>query len=388
MRIPFKPVALGAATIAHRNGPRYGNHSVSSSTVLMTTTGKIMLADYDGSSFTTTLNASITGAPTWVEFVKPNLLYAVDEWDIGMRVFNLDFAANGSATLSAPIAQANGSSGVVHLEFSQDGTRMVGSAYGGGAVDIWDVSDGQLELLKTIPSVGELGPVKPNQAAPHPHEAVLEPSGRYFAVNDLGTDEILLIDSKDDAFDLVKTVKVEPAGCGPRHGVFYPAGAEEATHYLLVCELANTVVVYELSYSADDITFTEVQSVSTFESGTAPQGAAAGEIVLAPTGTDLYVSNRLVGGDSDTIAHFRLESIAGLSLTLVSEVPSGGVLPRMFSLSTDGTELLVGNQNGPVGVAALAINRDGSITAKPKATIDVGLFGGEGFGPPYIKQIR
>lgn len=385
MKIPFHSAALGAAALSRRG---CNETSAAPSTVLLTTTGKILVATFDGSSFTTTLNESITGAPTWVEFVEPNLLYAVDEWDVGLRVFNLDVADDGSATLSEPIAEANGSSGVVHLEFSQDGSRLVGSAYGGGSVDVWDVSGGQLNLLKTIASEGELGPVKPNQAAPHPHEAVLDPSGRFFAVNDLGTDEILVIDSKDDAFNLATTVKVEPAGCGPRHGVFFPADGQEATHYILVCELANAVKVYELEYRADDIAFTEVQSVSTFASGTAPSGAAAGEIVLASSGEDLYVSNRLVGGASDTLAHFSVDTSSGLALTLESEVPSGGVLPRMFSLSTDGSELFVGNQNGPAGVAVFDVNEDGSLAAEPKATIDVGEFGGEGFGPPYIKQIR
>lgn len=354
----------------------------------MTTTGSIQLANYDGSSFTTTLNATVTGAPTWVEFVEPNLLYAVDEWDVGMRLFHLDFAANGSASLSEPVATAEGSAGVVHLEFNQDKTRMVGSAYGNGTVDIWDVSDGQLTLIKTIPSEGELGPVEPNQAAPHPHEAILEPSGRYFAVNDLGTDEILIIDSKDDAYDLVQSVKVEPSGCGPRHGVFYPNDAAEATHYLLVCELANVVNVYSLDYSGDELTFTEVQSISTFASGEAPEGAAAGEIVLAPNNRDLYVSNRLTGGESDTLAHFRVSANATSLLTLAGETPSGGVLPRMFSLSKDATELFVGNQNGPLAVAAFDVNTDGSLAAEPKASLDLGLFGGEGFGPPYVKQIR
>lgn len=381
MRLPIKPVALGASAIARRQC----NESAAASTILMTTTGTILLADYDGSSFTTTLNASISGAPTWVEFVEPNLLYAVDEWDVGLRLFHLDIAADGSAALSEPVAQASGSAGVVHLEFNQDKTRLVGSAYGGGSIDVWDVSDGQLNLIKTIPSDGELGPVTPNQAAPHPHEAVLEPSGRYFAVNDLGTDEILVLDSQDDAFD-VRTINVEPAGCGPRHGVFYPSDAAEATHYFLVCELANLVVVYALNYAPDGLDFVKVQTVSTFTSGTAPQGAAAGEIVLAPNNKDLYVSNRLVGGASDTLAHFQVSD--DVSLTLAAEVPSGGVLPRMFSLSQDATELFVGNQNGPLGVAAFDINDDGSLAAEPKASVDVSLFGGKGFGPPYIKQIR
>ncbi len=92
---------------------------------------------------------------------------------------------------------------------------------------MWNVSaaDGTLSLFKQIPSDDALGPNTARQDAPHPHQALLDNSGRWFAVNDLGTDTILVIDSADDSFDVVNHVRVPLAGCGPRHGASIPGRA-------------------------------------------------------------------------------------------------------------------------------------------------------------------
>lgn len=388
MKIPFKPVAIRvAANMPTTLGKRaFVNDTLP--TVLMATTGQIQLATYDGAAFTNTLNATVTGAPTWVEFVEPNKLYAVDEWGADLRLYHLELqGANGTGpALSAePVALAEGSTGVVHLAFNQDQTRMVGSAYGNGTVDVWDTTGDQLTLLKTIQSTGELGPVKPNQETAHPHQAVLDPSGRFFAVNDLGTDEILIIDSADDAFEHVSSVST-PAGCGPRHGVFHSSSAEatEATHYLVLCELSNTVISYALTYSDTDLAFEEAGQASTFVDQV-PEGAAAGELAIAPDNINLYASNRLTGGETDTIARFHITD--GVP-TLMDEKSTHGALPRMFSLSTSGDEIFLGNQNGPDAVVALKRTADGTVEDAPAASLPLSNFGGEGFGPAYIKQIK
>lgn len=387
MKIPFKPVAIRAAASMPTTLGKRAFVNDTNPTVLMATTGQIQLATYDGTAFTNTLKATIPGAPTWVEFVEPNKLYAVDEWGTDLRLYHLDLqGANGTGpTLSAePVALAEGSSGVVHLEFSQDKTRMVGSSYGAGTIDVWDTTGDQLTLIKTITSTGQPGPVKPNQDAAHCHQAVLEPSGRFFAVNDLGTDEILIIDSADDAFEHVSSVST-PAGCGPRHGVFHASSAEatEATHYIVVCELSNTVISYALTYTDSDLTFEEVGQASTFV-GEAPEGAAAGELAIAPDNINLYASNRL-SGDTDTIARFHITD--GVP-TLIDEKSTHGALPRMFSLSTSGEELFVANQNGPEAVVALKRSADGEIADAPSASLPLADFGEAGFGPAYIKQIK
>lgn len=381
MIIPYGHVALTAASVHSR--PR-GFSNTSSAQVLISAPGLIQVAQYDGTGFTTTLNETVAGSPSWVEFVEPNKLFAVDETGTDLRIFNLDLGS-GSPSLSGPVTTATGSSGVVHLEFSKDMTRMVGAGYGQGTVDIWDIEDGGLKLLKTIESPGEPGPVSPNQDSPHPHQSLLDPTGRFFVVNDLGTDELLLIDSADDAWVLASTTKTR-AGCGPRHGAFYPqSDSEEATHYMVSCELSNQVLVYSLTYGDDAITFEEVQAVSTFVDAI-PEGAAAGELVLSPDSAHVYVSNRLTGAPSDTLAHY---TVKDGKLSIVAETPTGGVLPRMFSLDAKSSRIFLGNQAGPDGAAAFTIAADGSVGDSPAGKLPISNFAsGENQGPTWIKRIR
>lgn len=152
---------------------------------------------------------------------------------------------------------------------------MVGAAFGAGTLDVWDTSSptGKLVLIKTIVSNDALGPNAQRQEAPHPHQVLVDPTGRFFVANDLGTDTILVIDSLADRFEVTNRVRTDPAGCGPRHGAFFPAGIVNApaTHYILVCELLNLVEVFELTYVADTIQFELVQTLSTFVSVTLPR---------------------------------------------------------------------------------------------------------------------
>lgn len=381
MKVPFKPAVRGLAAHHGLRGCN-GHLNASSTELLMTTTGKIFLANYDGAKFDVTMNTTVTGAPTWVHHLKPNKLFAVDENGTEMRLFHLDRAGNGSSVLSEPVASVNGSTGVVHLGFNKDNTRMVAPAYGNGTIDIWDISGDKLELLHSLESRGNPGPKKPNQEKSHPHQAVLDPSGGFFVVNDLGTDTINIIDTK--SYEISGDVSTD-AGCGPRHGVFHPQNGDKATHYFVACEISNEIISYKVAYD-NGISLTKDASVSTYVAGKAPsEKAAAGEIAIHPNGKDLYVSNRLTGAASDNIAHFKIGQDGKLEIQ--KEVATGGVLPRMFSLNKAGTTLFVGNQNGPVAAAAIAINSDGSLAGNISASLNLDVFGEEGFGPPYIQQI-
>lgn len=278
----------------------------------------------------------------------------------------------------------------MHLALSRDGRRMLAAAYGAGAA---------LRLLKTVRADATPGPRKPRQDRPHPHQTVPDPTGRFFAVPDLGTDRIHLLDAAADAFATVNRVPVGPPGCGPRHGAFYPpapaAGpAAPATHFIVLCELANLVHVYALDYAGAGprgIDFRPVFNVSSFAPGAAPPAeAAAGELVLGPDGRDVYVSNRLTGDASDHIAHFRVRNPACVDLVLefAGQEPCRGKNPRMFSLTTDGgSHLLIANQQGPVGVWAMKRDgRTGGLAPEPLWNMSSSEFGET--GPKYVQQIR
>jgi 6-phosphogluconolactonase (cycloisomerase 2 family) len=391
MRFPIDVVARAAA-ISAAHSPRAPITNSSVSRLLTAGVGKVFVLDFDGSAFTTSVNATITGDPSWVSYVAPNRLYAVNEWENDMRVLDFDINAGTLEPLNSSLA----SWGAVDIEFSADGTRMLTASYTNGTVDVWNVEDDTtLTFIKNITSTEQTGPDE-SQTQPRMHQSVLDPSGRFFAVNDLGTDTIHVIDSEADAFDVVNTVRVSPAGCGPRHGVFYPPSTtgERATHYFVVCELANLVVSYALDYESTpgSLAFAHIGDISTFDPANPPVNAtvtaAAGEIVLSQDGHDLYVSNRLTGEDTDSIAHFSVERATG-ALTLQGLVSSGGQLPRMFSISNDGQELFIANQDGPLGVVALRRNCDGSLDEEPLASIPIEVFGAADTfaGPKYIQQI-
>jgi 6-phosphogluconolactonase (cycloisomerase 2 family) len=350
--------------------------------ILIGTPYHFYLTTFDGNSFTNTVDLPQDGVPSWSAFQAPNKVWSVDEWGDQTRLYTVDPA---SQTIELVISES-GSPGIVSLELNKEGTRMVGAGYGAGTVDVWNIENDGLELITTWATDAELGPNEERQDQPHPHQIVLDNSGRYFTVNDLGTDTITLLDSQDDTWTPATEVRVEPAGCGPRHGVYYPAGAEVATHYLLVCEMLNLVNVYSLEYGTDGIAFTPVQSIST-SAQDLPATAKAAEIILK--GNDVYVSNRLIGTPSDTVAHFKVSTNGTAPLTLQAEVPSGGTTPRHMSLTADGTVLLVGNQDGESGLVAL--QRDtttGALMSTPIAQIPLSTFGeGESPGPQFVAEI-
>jgi len=293
---------------------------------------------------------------------------------------------------------------VAHLEFSARKDRIVGSAFGQGTVDVWEVdaTDGTLTLLKQIESNDALGPNAARQEAPHPHQAVLDNSARFFAVNDLGTDTILVIDSLNDAFDVVNRVRLPNAGCGPRHGAFFPplaAGSDFPTNYIVACELTSELVVFELDYQASNISFTAVQTISNFGPGLGPANATtatAGELAVSSDKGFVFVSNRNTGNETDFLSVFSVSGAQGSSganvrLAFQASVSTGGAVPRMFSLSKDQETLFVANQDGAIGLQALPREAEtGELAVQAAAVLAIETFGGLGDnkGPQFVLQIQ
>lgn len=282
---------------------------------------------------------------------------------------------------------------MVFLELTKDKSIMLGAGFGGGSVDVWDLDkdDGTMTLKKQIAVGGTPGPVVGRQDSPHPHEVLLDPTGAFFVVNDLATDSLLVIDSTK--FDIQDRIPISPSGAGPRHGSFFPLGSnEKATHYFLACEIASLVKVFELDYTNSSLKFTEVQSLSTFGADFPPANAtaaSAGELVIDAANKNLYVSNRLTGNATDSISHFAIDVTNKDSpLTFVDQISSGGLVPRMFSLSNDDDLLFSTNQDGELGLLAFAKDaKTGSLTETPVASLPVSTFGAAGFGPQYVMEI-
>ncbi|KAK8857038.1 6-phosphogluconolactonase [Apiospora arundinis] len=360
--------------------------------------GQILSFQFDGKSFKTISNVTDTGkAASWMIFKQPNHLYAVDENSNTLRLFNYD-PATGKIS-DKPVSEQTGSPGVVSLEFSLDKTRLLGGSYSNGTVDIWDTTaaDGTMKFIKNVTLTGDL--LNPKHTTHRAHQVVPDPSGRYFAVNDLGGDAIHILDSKKD-YAVTSITKVGPVGCGPRHGGFLSTSATPGalpSHYVVLCETMNLVKLYQVAKQADDtLKLTYVTGVSSYGPDSPPLNAttaAAGELTVAANQRDIYVTNRLSGSEFDNVSLFTFEHTdTKANIVFKSEVSSGGVSPRMMSLSVDKDQsiMFVANPMGANGLVALPRNQKcGTLGPQPMAAVVNTTISTQvgGFGPQFVLEI-
>jgi 6-phosphogluconolactonase len=208
---------------------------------------------------------------------------------------------------------------------------------------------------------GPLGPNTGRQEAPHPHDILTDPSGKWVLVNDLGQDRTYIY-----AFDpgVGKFVPgptpfaVHDAGSGPRHFAFHPNGG-----YFYSCsELSNTVDFFLWDSAAGSLTFR--QTLSSLPFGFVGTSGIA-EIVIDKSGKHVYVSNR----GYDSIAIFDVEAGSGF-LGNQRWAWCGGETPRNFNIDPDGGHVYAANQNSN-NIAILDLGKGGKI-GPPSQFVDAG----------------
>lgn len=214
------------------------------------------------------------------------------------------------------------------------------------------------------------------QAAPHPHQVLVDPSNEYFVVPDLGADilRIFYIDPKTLQIHAREPFKLPP-GSGPRHGDFIRifsnhvkennvtrAKKGRLDYYYLVTELSNTLFGYSVKSLPNHggLSFTQIGSSKTYGTNNASvfAGNAASEVVVSPH-RSILVSNRnatffdITNPDpknstkipSDTLATFSLDRQGRGGFKFEALSPAGGSFPRSFSLNKDQSLVAVGLQN-------------------------------------------
>lgn len=171
------------------------------------------------------------------------------------------------------------------------------------------------------------------QESPHPHQFLFAPDGIHVYVADLGLDCLVCYRFHPENGWLEKDswpdIPGKP-GQGIRHGVFNQSG----TRLYVMTEMAAQVNVYD--YDAATGQTKLIQVCDTMDT---PAGVLGAAIRLHPSEKWLYVSVR----GADKLVVFRIAEHG--QLTLQSEVPSGGKIPRDFTLTPDGRYLLAGNQD-------------------------------------------
>ncbi|KAK0649940.1 Lactonase, 7-bladed beta-propeller-domain-containing protein, partial [Cercophora newfieldiana] len=219
-----------------------------------------------------------------------------------------------------------------------------------GTFDVSNPSDLKL-LAQTNYTLSAPGTVPDRQDAPHLHDAVVDPTGKFILVPDLGADLIRVysVDSGTTGASAVGSVKAV-AGSGPRHVAFAKAGNK--TFLYSTNELSNTITGYSVAYKGDAIPeFTSLFTFSTHgPGGSVPAGTKSAEIEVSPDQKFLIVSSRGEGLlsipnfdkanstalRSDPLVSFAINGETG-TLTHVQTAPAGGMNPRGFSLNKKGT---------------------------------------------------
>jgi 6-phosphogluconolactonase len=301
-------------------------------------TGKGIYAvqlDDDTGALSAPVLVAETPNPTWVtlspdkKFLYTNHPSAAQA--IGFRVAD----DSGKLLPLAPAPTGPAANAPSHLAVDATGRTLLAANYADGFVAALPINpDGTLGSPNIIRHTGQ-GPNPQRQDKPHVHSVTLSPDNRFVIVCDLGLDRIYTY-----ALDAA-AAKLTPANppfvaamptSGPRHFKF---GADGRHAYNLT-EMGATVVAYD--YAAATGALTPIQTIGTLPPSYEARWAA--EIRIHPNGKFLYASNR----GHDSLAVFAIDPASG-KLTLIEIVPSGGKVPRNFSLSPDGKWLVCGHQD-------------------------------------------
>jgi 6-phosphogluconolactonase (cycloisomerase 2 family) len=142
-----------------------------------------------------------------------------------------------------------------------------------GGLKAMQVFQYQLKAPGTIPS---------RQDKPHEHEVILDPTGSFIVVPDLGADllRIFAINKATSMLSESSTYAVIP-GTGPRHGTFLKTETG-ATYLFIIAELANTIASYSVEYTGTGLELTQVFLSGAYGINVAiPAGAGAAEAILS-----------------------------------------------------------------------------------------------------------
>ncbi|GKZ18517.1 hypothetical protein AbraIFM66951_003398 [Aspergillus brasiliensis] len=297
--------------------------------------------------------------PSWLTFDSASrTLYCSDE--------SGDASTNGSlTTLSADqdgtlteIATAAAPGGGVHSVFysGDDGTQYLAIAhYGGSAMSTFrlPLDQGALQVFRYTLSETKQNP---QQDAPHPHQVILDPTGSFILVPDLGADlvRVYTIDKSTGQLDGACPDLTYPEGSGPRHGLFWqehsiqtsqPKARQQDTQVLyIVNELDGHLKGFTVSYTSDGcLSFDEFQSFEPYPDGQLPDGATPSEIRQA--GDSLYVSIRSDQGFSPNDSMATLDHSSNGTVTLHELTSSYGKVPRTFVINQAGDLVAIGDQS-------------------------------------------
>ena len=201
------------------------------------------------------------------------------------------------------------------------------------------------------------GPDVRQKAGPHPHEALLDPTGKFILVPDLGADKIHIfaINAASGHLDACPDAVADP-GDGPRHAAFWsPTGntmSAAGLKLFVLNEIGNAVSGWSVTYGGGCLSLSKTQRISTFADGKGPPATAYNGDLFPPKAAELrivdnflYAANRndkLFGDMTDSLAMYTLDTSG--ALTFVEATSAHAFYPRSFSINKAGTYVAVGGQ--------------------------------------------
>lgn len=351
-----------------------------------------LLQKADGSynlSQTSTFNSS-THTPSWLTLNKQNnVLYMVDEAVNNTNGTIVSYKTSHTGKLSE-VFRVEDIGGGVGATFFGSGSALAVPHYTGSALVTYNItSTGHLEQLQLFTyELSGPGTVPNRQDAPHPHEVVLDPTGQYLMINDLGADLVRVYAIGSGNTITAKTALKAKAGSGPRHGAFSLDPIAGHYIYYLAAEIASTVTAYKVSYLANNggMSFEIIGVYSTLSPGqaipptTTGEGTGvAAEIAVSPDGSTLVISNRRdltfnnTKPPSDSMSSFAISPRDG-TLSFRQLFPAGGSYPRQFAFNRGGNLVAVGlQQTGSVTI----LERDTCSGTFVKEVASINIAGGE-----------
>ncbi|EFQ98333.1 carboxy-cis,cis-muconate cyclase [Nannizzia gypsea CBS 118893] len=313
-------------------------------------------------------NNTESSTPSWQEVSKDGkLLYSIEETSTEHALTSYSIAQDGKLK---KLGSIKGLAGPVSLDMHPTQPIIITANYGSSSASAYATnSTGQFTHLGDFMfKMQGPGTVPDRQDAPHPHQALFDPTGKFVVMPDLGSDVIRVLKVESGPkFSVAPPNKVKP-GTGPRHGVLYPA-ADKSKFYYVVGELSNTVTVMSVEYMVDTLKLTEIQTLSTLPDG---QKGAAGELIISPSGKHLYASNRLdkIFPNSSSIASYSIDQMTG-KLKLL-EIFNGGVENiRHMSIHPSGKWFVAEGQNSN-NIKVFSLDPEsGKVNIEAKSTLEI-----------------
>jgi len=305
---------------------------------------QITTARFDAATGELTLAgpAATVPSPTWA-VMHPSLpiVYFTSELGNDGKVNGAVYALHidaASGTLMQISEVDAGGGGTTYLYLDAPSMTILACNYGSGSVSTIPIGDyGRLLPVASVAKDTGSGPTV-RQKGPHAHSAVVDPSGKFALVPDLGADRVFVY-----PFDrATQTLQPDPAaaerhyvappGSGPRHVAFHPGGR---VAYLFT-EL--TAEIQTLHWDAAAGRLSLLQTVPT-NSAQFTGHTEAAELAVSRDGRFVYASNR----GENTIVAYSVDRGSG-QLTLLQRLTAGGD-PWSFGLHPTGRWMLIANEH-------------------------------------------